>query len=391
MKTVTRLLLLGAILVALAVAMVIGCGGDGDSGSDSSASNGSISVGLTDAPNLDPNIEHIWITIDSIEVHRGADDDGEWIEVVPNADLTTPLTVDLLALQGGITTDLGLDSLPADHYTQIRLHLGEVPEGGLDNPHPFANYVVIAAGAENEGNHELIIPSGYTSGLKLTHEFDIQADTTYEIVLDIDTLRIHQTGSGKYMLKPTIRAIEADLTGTITGTVTVDGCFTAENVTVMAQVQDDPSDPASVRVVQATLIAEDGSYTLAFLPADTYTVVAYKDGGEDDVAVEVITGVVVAAGETTGGADIHMLCYGRDDVQGSVVETGVPAGQEDEITPIVTIFVSNDPARPGLNYIIAIVGAPWNGDAYWFELGLPWAADAGVYEGESDLGTVTFD
>jgi hypothetical protein len=389
MKTVTRLLLLGAILIGLAVALVIGCGGGDDSDGDSSASNGSIQVKVTDAPNLDPNTEHVWITIDSVEVHR---EGGGWVEVMPNAYVSAPLTIDLLAWRSGSTKTLGLDSLPAGHYTQIRLNLGEVPEGGLDNPHPYANYVVIGEGGD-PGNYELTVPSGYTSGLKLTHEFDIQADTTYEIVLDIDTLRIHRTGSGKYMLKPTIRAIEADLTGTITGTVATEACeVTVENVTVMAQVQDDPNDPTSVRVVQAdlTVTGSEGAYTLAFLPPGTYTVVAYKDQGEDGVAVGVLSEVEVVAGEETSGADITMDCYGRDDVQGSVVETGVPAGQEDEITPIVTIFVSNDPNHPGLNYIIAIVGVPWSGQ-YWFVLGLPWAADAGVYEGESDLGTVTFD
>jgi len=376
METPTKVLLLGAILLVLAAALAVGCGGGG-------SSSGSMSIGLTDAANLDPNVEHVWVTIDSIDVHReSADEDGEWIQVVPNAHVATPLTVDLLALRNGLTQDLGLSTLPADHYTQIRLHLGEVPEGGLNNPHPYANYVVIGAGGGDEaGDHELTVPSGYQSGLKLTHEFTIQEGTTYEIALDIDTLHIHRTGSGKYMMKPTIRAVEIDLTGRIEGSVSVQDCeLTPENVTVMAQVQDDPEDPTSVRVVQSALSDADGNYTLAFLPPGTYTVVAYKDGGEGSQVALGMETVTVAAGQTAT-VPIDITCHDRLAVDGTVTDTGVPPGQQDSITPIVTVYVDGDP-----DYVIAVVGAPWDGAAYAFSVGLP--SDEGFnFQCVSDLGT----
>jgi len=376
-----RLLLLGAVLFALAVALAIGCSSGGDS------SNGSISVGLTDDPIKDLGITEVWVTIDSISVHRSG---GGWLDIVPNARISTPLTVNLLELRNGLTEDLGLDSLPADHYTQIRLLLGDTPEVRPGDPHPFANYVVL----DDDTAHELTIPSGHQSGIKLNHPFDIETGVTYELVLDFDAASsIHLTGSGKYMMRPTIGVIEVALTGQIEGAVTIpEGCTSTEGVVVMAQQQADEGDPKTVQVIRSTVADQEGDFTLAFLPPGTYTVVAYKDDATaEKVALGYVTGVVVAAGETTANANVDMTCYNRDDVQGSVVNTGVPAGQEDEITPIVTIFVNNDPDRPGLNYIIAIVGAPWDGQAYWFELGLPWAADTGVYEGESDLGTVTFD
>jgi hypothetical protein len=378
MKTLARLLLMG-ILLGLAAA--VGCNSDGDT------SSGSISVGITDDPIKDLGITEVWVTIDSISVHRSG---GGWLDIVPNARVSTPLTVNLLDLRNGITEDLGLDSLPADRYTQIRLRLGETPEGGLDNPHPFANYVVVGEGGDDPGTHELTIPSGHQSGIKLNHPFDIETGVTYELVLDFDAASsIHLTGSGKYMMRPTIGVIEVALTGQIEGAVTIpEDCSTStEGVVVMAQQQADEGDPKTVQVIRSTVADQEGDFTLAFLPPGTYTVVAYKDDATaEKVALGYVTGVVVAAGEIVA-QDVATDCPDRQQQDGTVTIDPLPDVPE-EVVPLVTVFATDQSNDQDI--ILTIAGAPWdNVDAYRFSAGRP--SDGFDFDYESDLGIATVD
>ncbi len=67
----------------------------------------------------------------------------------------------------------------------------------------------------------LFVPSGAQSGYKGKGEFDITADAKIAVTADFD---VHKSivvagKSGKYLLKPVIRLVVTELSGTINGTV----------------------------------------------------------------------------------------------------------------------------------------------------------------------------
>ncbi|TKB97525.1 DUF4382 domain-containing protein [Pedobacter cryophilus] len=68
--------------------------------------------------------------------------------------------------------------------------------------------------------YDLTTPSGQTSGVKLKVQEDLLDGVAYTLILDFDAAKsIVQTGNGKYILKPVIRAIPNAVSGAIVGTV----------------------------------------------------------------------------------------------------------------------------------------------------------------------------
>src|SRR5690606_27332537 len=151
-------------LIAVA-AVLAGCGGGGGG----SGGTGTLGVALTDAPAC--GYDSVWIRVTKVRAHRSDEaDEGSagWSEIV----LDTPRDIDLLALQNGELEDLGQPTLPAGHYTQLRLVLAA-----------DGNEVVLSDTKETKS---LRTPSGQQSGLKLVHGFDIEDATTTRLVLDFD-------------------------------------------------------------------------------------------------------------------------------------------------------------------------------------------------------------
>jgi hypothetical protein len=148
----------------------------------------------------------------------------------------------LLQLANGAKGVLGEASLQAGKYDQIRLLLD------------VGSYVVVGG-----TRYPITIPSGFQTGIKLVHEFQIESNFLYELYLDFDASRsIVLTGNGGYMLKPTIRVEAGATTGTISGTVlppTHQALVTAMSAT----------DTASTYADVVT-----GNFVLMALPSATY-------------------------------------------------------------------------------------------------------------------------
>ena len=182
-------------LAALAVAFY-GCNIGGDN-------TGRLSLSLTDKPTHD--YKEVWVTIQDIYVHAEGDAEGIWTKI-----LDVDRTVNLLTLANGVRLELGVVDLDPGHYTQMRLMIGTV--NSVD-PGQHANYIVDT----QDEVHALKIPSGVQSGLKLVQGFDINANSTTELIFDFDVAAsIVATGnSGKYILRPTIHQIDDSQTRTI--------------------------------------------------------------------------------------------------------------------------------------------------------------------------------
>jgi len=207
-------------------------------------------VSLVDAPSsgfLEVNIDVQTVAI------AGS---GDWVVLGhPNR------VVNLLALTGGVAETL-VDgaTLPAGHYGQMRLVLGP------------SNTVKLLDGSV----HPLKVPSGQQSGVKMTVNFNVQPGTTADVFIDFDahkSIFVHEAGnSGKYILRPTVRAFDRMVTGSISGSFTVAGSLSPlPNVVVTAQTVG-TSGPS---VARSTTTDTAGHYVLDLLPRDaTYFVVS---------------------------------------------------------------------------------------------------------------------
>jgi hypothetical protein len=219
---------------------------------------------MTDAPGSFDAI-HLVVREVSAHIESGVPDssEGGW-EVLA----AQPATYDLLTLRNGVFATLGVATVPAGHYTQVRLKLD-----------PGSNIVV--DGVE----HPLKVPSGLQSGLKLVGEFDVPAGGTTDIVLDFDASRsVILTGNGSYMLKPVVKVLPVSTAGAITGTVEPAG--TATKIFALQ-----PPDTLGTTEAEA-----DGRYTLSVLAAGTYSLGFHPAAGFRDTT---LSGIVVTAGTTT--------------------------------------------------------------------------------------------
>jgi hypothetical protein len=233
------------LAIAVLGAFLSACGSSG-----TSTGPATMSVRLVDAPSS--GYAEVNVDVQTVEI---ASDSG-WITLgTPNR------VVNLLALTGGVSDTL-VDGavLPPGHYGQMRLILGS------------RNTVKLLDGTIAP----LKVPSGQQSGVKLTVNFDIQSGTTADVYIDFDAHRsifVHEAGaSGKYMLRPTVRAYDKLETGSISGTFTVAGTLVPLPGAVVTAQTVTAGTPAVVR--SATTDAA-GRYVLDLLPRDgTYFVVS---------------------------------------------------------------------------------------------------------------------
>jgi len=252
-----------ASLFAL-VLMVAGC----DTAPQSET--GTLEVRLVDAP-ID-SVSEVNVFIDSVQVNNTDNEEG-WITI------SEPMqSYDLLKLTNGAYEVLGEVDLEPGTYEQIRLILNT--EG---------NNLVFP----DERVEDLFVPSGAQTGVKLNVNAEIEAGFTYTLILDFDASRsvVKAGNSGKYLLKPVIKASNEATTGIVSGTV-----LPAEAKSkVLAIIEED---------TLTTTLADttDGSYKLLGLDPGTYRISFEPrvDGyaGTDTTGVEVTAGATSELGTT---------------------------------------------------------------------------------------------
>jgi hypothetical protein len=223
--------------LSLGLLLMSGC-----SNSTSPSRTGELRIYLSDAP---IQFDQVNILVTRVEVHSsGSDSLGGW--AVINNDTAA---YDLLTLRNGANAILGDTMLPVGKYTQIRLSIGDSSN-------------VIVDGVE----YPLEITANNT--IKLNHEFDIAPGTLYLLTLDFDASRsIHQTGNGRYMLRPVIRVVANVVSGSISGIVNPVSARAAVSTLAGADTVETNCDTTSGAFELAALPA--GSYDVTFTPMDT--------------------------------------------------------------------------------------------------------------------------
>ena len=183
------------LLSVLSIFVLIGCS-DQTTNVDPVDQNGRLKMYLIDSPAA---LDSVIICVTRVEVHKaGNDSTSGWFVINDSTRY-----FDLLQLTNGASAILGDTSLTAGQYTQIRLFIGD------------GSYVI------DQGiKHFLEVPSGSQSGLKLIHQFTIESNKLYELLLDFNVEKsIVITGNGQYKLKPTIKVTPVVISGSISGQV----------------------------------------------------------------------------------------------------------------------------------------------------------------------------
>jgi len=137
---------------------------------------GTIQIFVTDPP--PPDVDHVWVEVDHIDIHRAAGPDSRWITIIDE-----PVRFDLVAIVG-VQEFIGSKEIEAGFYTQLRMNVTR------------ATVVV------GEEEHDAFVPSGR---LKFIRPFQVKDGEITGLVLDFDGDRsINVTGAGWYMLKPVV-------------------------------------------------------------------------------------------------------------------------------------------------------------------------------------------
>ncbi|TFG93294.1 MAG: DUF4382 domain-containing protein [Candidatus Atribacteria bacterium] len=244
--------------LALILLVIVGCS---DNSTDPSQGNGTLKLYLVDSPS---SFDSVIVFVKQVDVHKsGSDSTSGWF-VINN----TLRRFDLLELRNGASAVLGDSVLGSGKYTQIRLILAD------------GNYVI-----DNGIKHNLTVTSGMQTGIKLNHEFMIEPNNLYELLLDFNVDKsIHITGNGKYMMKPVIRVMPMITSGTISGQVLpLDA-----QATVFTTIGSD---------TVSTYPDVDGFFKLMALPQRVYDVTIFPD--TTVYKYSVITGVNVSANQNT--------------------------------------------------------------------------------------------
>ena len=271
---------------------------NGGGGSDAtSTATGTLSLNLTDAPLTDDaNVTGVFITITSIEAHL----DGNWTTL---EDFNTSVNpINLLDWQDGVSLSLGNFTLPTGKYTQVRFMLDAEEEDGATNPNTGC-YIKFA----DDTNETLYVPSGSNTGYKANRNFTILSDTTMRMTADFDVRKsVLRTGAGEYKLKPTIRLVVTNESGTIDGNVTTLDSNATLYVyeTATWDTSDYEKDEDGIRysraVTSTALAVEDGgSYVVPFLAAGTYDLITLQYDDINYTILDIESDVVVNNGQTT--------------------------------------------------------------------------------------------
>ena len=178
--------------LALIMLIITGCMLVGE---EELSGTGVLRVMLTDAPLDWATVDKMLVKIGAVEISRA---DGSWQPL--GFDNTE---VDLLQLQNGVFTTLGVKELVAGTYLQLRLI--------LDVSDPKNNMIVYID--DNVDPDPLKVPSSEQTGIKIIGPIVIEEGKTTSVLLDFDAQSsVVELGNGDLILKPTIKVLDTLVT-----------------------------------------------------------------------------------------------------------------------------------------------------------------------------------
>lgn len=238
------------------------------------SSQGEANIKVTDAAVDAENVNGVYLSVK--EVQATANGNSRTI-----ATFDSPKLFNIMAYQNGEVYALGSGDLKAGSYSDIRLIMSAEAD----------SYVEMA----DQTTKELVIENATTTGYKISGAFTVAANQTTDLVADIDLRKAIVTNSeGAFMLRSNARLVEERVTGKITGTVsgtTEDRLvvYAYKKGTFDASEENAPAENETryQNSVNSAVVAENGTYTLAFMEEGEYEfVVASYSNMDDDEDLE---------------------------------------------------------------------------------------------------------
>lgn len=194
MKRKTIIFNLSLVLFLIA-GMFYGCSDNSTSPSDQ---NGSVKINMTDSP---ADFDGVFIVVSKVEVNanaNAANSDEGWITLN-----STERTYNLMSLRNGVNVTIADTALAAGTYGEVRLVMGS------------GSYVMVGGVKFN-----LNVSSNLQTGIIVSHQFTVNANASANLTLDFDVNRsIIVNGTSSFTLRPSIRIVDTDNSGSISGMV----------------------------------------------------------------------------------------------------------------------------------------------------------------------------
>jgi hypothetical protein len=265
------------VYIALA-AVAAGCGGGGGGGGGGIATSGTVTTTLSDPPSCKATLSNVWVTIADVKAHLNPDaspGDTGFVDLTPNL-ASSPMQIDLLSAPDVecLLATLGSTSgLPAGKYQQIRLILVAndatdvklSTNGGTNECAAAGGFNCVQVfGAPNpqlltlpsEANTGIKIPPGQlaSGGLTVSPGMGLDIDIDFNACTSV----VQAGHSGKFLLKPTLRAAELGTNPLVAGTVVV-GTASDGSVTVPASPQGVPNSVVWLEQQSTSVDVQGGS------------------------------------------------------------------------------------------------------------------------------------
>jgi len=191
------------IITLVLTFFLVACGGDTSSSTPTTKST--LTLGITDAPIDDAKAVNITVT--KIEISTSTEDAG-WEVYYEETEAEPAETINLLEFSKGKVFKLASKDFDPGVYGQIRLYLSTIAEN---------NSITLL----DDTVHNLGINPGIrNNGVKLVSGFTIKEGVSTELTIDFDVrksivVKNPNANPPLYSLKPTIKLITNDVSGSI--------------------------------------------------------------------------------------------------------------------------------------------------------------------------------
>lgn len=282
--------------VAFAAALVACSDSDG---------SGKLTVQMTDAPFPYSEVSAVNVFVVRIDARTAEATAAQSADVSTTSGWTTIATpnrvINLLSLQGGVTTNLGTSDLSTGTYNGFRLVIDPAQSG-----------VTLKSGAAAS----IDFPSAAQSGIKINLDEPIEVtEDSSVMILDFDVgksfvMKGNSISQNGLAFKPVIRAVASELTGAVSGTVRADsptGTTMADVTVEVLKAGTLISSTDTEAVVSTTKTDANGNFTIKWLLPGTYVVRATPAAATTYQAALLTGGLTIASGTTVSNQLIVVL------------------------------------------------------------------------------------
>jgi hypothetical protein len=278
----------------LAAAATVACSDSGGSGK--------LTVQMTDAPFPYSEVSAVNVFVVRIDARTTDATTADAENSANTSGWTTIATpnrvINLMSLQGGVTTNLGTTELSTGTYNAFRLVIDPAQSG-----------VTLKTG----GTVNTIFPSAAQSGIKinLSSPIEVTKDSSV-MILDFDigksfVMRGNSITQNGLAFKPVIRAVASELTGGLSGTVHTDtpsGAGMADVTVEILKAGTLITSTDTAAVVATTKTDANGAFTFRFVMPGSYVVRATPPSATTYQPALLTGGVTITSGATVSNQSI---------------------------------------------------------------------------------------